>query len=108
MTTVEQRTHARYRIPPGTFAYYALGQAVIRDLSLGGVFVEDREHTPATGTEVDLEFHLDDEIIALRGTVRRVEPQVGFAVQFHELTAETKDRLEKYFRKHLGLSGKGG
>jgi hypothetical protein len=107
MTTVEQRTHPRYRIPPGSFAYYALGHAVIRDLSLGGVFVEDREHTPATGTEVELELHLDDEVIALRGRVRRVEPQVGFGVHFHELTAETKHRLERYFHKHFGLSRKG-
>ncbi len=107
MTTVEQRTHPRYRIPSGSFAYYALGHAVIRDLSLGGVFVEDREHTPATGTEVDLELHLDDEVTPIRGTVRRVEPQVGFAVQFHELPAETKQRLERHFRKVVRLSGKG-
>jgi hypothetical protein len=108
MTTVEQRTHPRYRIPPGSFAYYALGHAVVRDLSLGGVFVEDREHTPATGTEVDLGLHLGDEVIPLRGTVRRVRPQVGFAVQFLELPTETKRRLEVYFRNRLGSSGNKG
>ena len=102
MTKTEQRTTPRYRIPPGSFAYYALSRGIILDLSLGGVFLEDRENTFSQGTELDLELHLDEEVISLRGTVRRFQPKVGFTVQFHEFPAETKQRLETYFRTHLG------
>jgi hypothetical protein len=102
MTKTEKRASPRYRIQPDSFAYYALGYGIIRDLSLASVFVEDRQQSFKVGTELDLELRLDEERIALRGTVRRSLPQQGFAVQFHKLPSETRQRLEAYFRKHFG------
>jgi hypothetical protein len=102
MTRAEQRATPRYRIEPGSFAYYALGTGIIRDLSLASVFVEDNQNSFNVGTEIDLELHLEEERIPLRGTVRRSFPGKGFAVQFHTLSSEARRRLETYFRRHFG------
>ena len=102
MTRAERRATPRYRIEQDSFAYYAFGYGIIRDLSLTSVFVEDQQHSFKVGTELELELHLEGERIALHGTVRRSLPQKGFAVQFDELPPETGQRLAAYFRKHFG------
>ena len=102
MTPTERRANPRYPIAPGSFAYYALGSGVIQNLSLGGVFIEDRDASFSAGTEIDLELRLDNESVVLRGAVRRVEPQSGFAVEFLELAPEVRHRLEKHFRARFG------
>lgn len=104
MNGAERRSAPRYRIEPGSFAYYALGTGIIRDLSLASVFVEDSQNSFIEGTEIDLELHLEAERIPLRGTVRRFLPGKGFAVQLHTLSSEARQRLESYFRKHFGPS----
>ncbi len=93
----ERRATRRFRISPGTFAYYALGSAVIRDASLGGIFIEERNRQPSPGTEIELELHLGDQVFFLGGTVRRCS-QNGFAVEFAELPADIKERVARYFR----------
>jgi hypothetical protein len=102
MTETERRATPRYRIEPGSFAYYALGTGILRDLSLASVFVEDTQNSFTVDTEIDLELHLDEERIPVRGTVRRSVPGRGFAVQFRTLSSDARERLEKYFRKHFG------
>lgn len=101
MVREERRASRRYQIQPGSFAYYALGSGAIRDLSLGGVFIEDRESSFAVGTELDLELRLGQETISLRGAVRRALPGAGFAVEFLDFPAPTRQRLEDYFRTHF-------
>ena len=99
MATDERRAHARYPISPGSFAFYALGSGVIQNLSLGGVFIEDRQASFSLGSELDLELiHKNGESIVLRGIVRRSEPGSGFAVEFLGLTEDLRRRLETYFR----------
>ncbi|MGH9788847.1 MAG: PilZ domain-containing protein [Candidatus Acidiferrales bacterium] len=99
MVPEERRANPRYPIPPGSFAFYALGSGVIQNLSLGGVFVEDRQASFAVGAEVDLELILKDgDSIVLRGVVRRAEPGSGFAVAFLGLTDDLRQRLAKHFR----------
>jgi hypothetical protein len=102
MTIPERRATPRYRVKPGTFAYfYALGSqlsGVIRDLSLGGVYIEDSRNQFSEGTELDLELRVDDESISVRGVVTRAYPRQGFAVRFLEFSADLKERLERYLR----------
>jgi hypothetical protein len=99
VATEERRANPRYPIPPGSFAFYALGSGVIKNLSLGGVFIEDRQATFAVGSEVDLELiHKEGNSVVLRGLVRRAEPGVGFAVEFLGVSDETRQRLADYFR----------
>lgn len=103
-TAAERRTHPRYRLKTGSFAYYALGQAAIRDLSLAGVFIEDRQNKFPEGTELALELRLENETIPLQGTVCRCAPNVGFAVRFQDIHRSTKERLDKHFRNKFGPS----
>jgi hypothetical protein len=102
MTGAERRTTLRYRIEPGSFAHYALGTGIIRDLSSASVFVEDNQNSFNVGTEIDLELQLEEERIPLRGIVRRSLPGKGFAVQFQTLSSGAKQQLEAYFRRHFG------
>ncbi|MCI0403436.1 MAG: PilZ domain-containing protein [Acidobacteria bacterium] len=102
MVAEERRAHRRHSISPGSFAFYALGSGVIRNLSLGGVFVEDRDASFAVGEEVDLELILSEgDSVVLRGAVRRAQPGKGFAVEFLDLPDDFRRRLETYFRAHF-------
>ena len=101
MVADERRAHPRHSIAPGSFAFYALGSGVIQNLSLGSVFIEDRDASFAMGAEVDFELILrEGDSIVLRGVVRRAEPGKGFAVEFLGLPEELRRRLETYFRAH--------
>lgn len=102
MSGSERRATPRYRARPGTFAhYYHLGPGYVRDISLGGVYIEDHRSQFSEGTELDLELRLGDESISVRGVVQRSYPEEGFAVQFLEISSEAKERLERYFRTLL-------
>ena len=102
MVTDERRANPRHSIVPGSFAFYALGSGVIQNLSLGGVFIEDKEASFAVGAEIDFELILrEGDSIVLRGAVRRAEPGRGFAVEFIGLSDELRQRLTTYFRSHF-------
>lgn len=107
MTGSERRAAPRYRVKPGTFAYfYALGSqstAAIRDLSLGGIYIEDSLSQFSEGTELELELRLGNESISLRGVVARAYAGEGFAVRFLEYSVEMKERLERYLRNVLNV-----
>ncbi|MFQ5777346.1 MAG: PilZ domain-containing protein [Terriglobia bacterium] len=105
-TSAERRATPRYRIQPGSFAYYALGSGAIRDISLGGVFIEDRKSSFSAGTELDLELRLSGEAIVLRGVVKRSIPQVGFGVQFEDFSRTMRERLQQLFRAEHASPGR--
>ncbi len=67
----------------------------IRNLSLSGVFIEDREPLEI-GKTVYLELHLGQDRIPCQGIVRRSVPRQGMGVQFKNLAPEAKDCLERY------------
>jgi hypothetical protein len=100
--TPERRAAPRYAIQQGTFTYfYALGgrsTAIIRDLSLGGVYIGDKSCQFKEGTELDVELLTDDGPAMFRGVVTRSYPQQGFAVRFLEYSGELRERLERYLR----------
>ncbi len=101
----DRRRTPRYQIRPDTFAYFYPADeestGLVRNLSLGGVYIEDAHNEFTEGTGLELELNLDNEKISLRGVVTRTYPHKGFALRFEEQSAEAKDLLERYLR-HAG------
>lgn len=100
MTTADRRSSPRYRALPGTFAYFhSFGSrtvGAIRDLSLGGVYIEDPRSRFSEESELDLELPLENEVLVLRGVVARAFPGQGFAVQFRAGPSDKEERLEEF------------
>jgi PilZ domain len=64
----------------------------VRDLSLGGLFVETAMRT-ALGTSVKLDFLVEEGQIRAEGVVRRVESR-GLGLKFSAIADEDKKRLK--------------
>ncbi len=107
MTPSERRSAPRYRVKPGSFAYFhALGSqsgAAIRDLSLGGLYNEDPRNEFSEVTELDLELRLGNKTVSLRGVGAHAYAGEGFAVRFLEYSSDMTERLEKHLRGLLSL-----
>ncbi len=71
--------------------------AEVRDVSARGAFVADERPLPL-GRRFDLRFQLEENgpPIQVRAVVRRVDPQIGMAVEFTELPEETADYLSRW------------
>jgi len=85
----------RFPVAPQDYAIHTGRSWRIRNLSLSGAFIEDREPLES-GKTVYLELHLGQERIPCQGIVRRSVPREGMGVQFENIGPETKDRLERY------------
>jgi hypothetical protein len=98
----DRRAAPRFEMRPETFAYFYPADEEstghVRNLSLGGVYIEDKKSAFAEGSEVQLELKLDDESLTLRGQVTRTYPNKGFALRFLDYSTELKDWLERYLR----------
>lgn len=98
----DRRTSPRYQVGADTFAYFypadeeSTGR--VRNLSLGGVYVEDPRNSFAQDTELDLVLRLEGENITFRVAVTRSYPNKGFAARFLDYSTELKEQLEKYLR----------
>ena len=68
--------------------------ANLTDISLGGCYVETSNIVPP-GTELKLTFSVDDGQLHAPGTVARIDPGIGLAVQFKELNREDKDKMHR-------------
>jgi len=68
--------------------------ANLTDISLGGCYVETSAIVPP-GTELKLIFSVDDGQLHAAGTVARIDPGSGLAVQFKELNREDKDKMHR-------------
>ncbi len=68
--------------------------ANLTDISLGGCYVETSAIVPP-GTELKLIFSVDDGQLHAAGTVARIDPGMGLAVQFKELNREDKDKMHR-------------
>jgi diguanylate cyclase (GGDEF)-like protein/putative nucleotidyltransferase with HDIG domain len=68
--------------------------ANLTDISLGGCYVETSNIVPP-GTELKLVFSVDDGQLHAAGTVARIDPGMGLAVQFKELNREDKDKMHR-------------
>ena len=74
-------------------------QGYVRDLSLGGIFVNTAMRF-AAGDEIDLEISVrSGEPIRIKGEVVRVVQPIGAAIKFLESTPKsTLDRLDKLLK----------
>jgi len=64
------------------------------DISMGGCYVETSAIlTP--GTRIKVVFSIDDGQLQAEGSVTRIEPGTGIAVQFQELNREARDRMQR-------------
>jgi hypothetical protein len=69
----------------------------IRDISPTGAFIADERPFPL-GRKLELRFRLDasSPTIEVHAIVRRVDPQIGMAVEFIELSEEAVEQLNRY------------
>lgn len=97
-----QRLFARVAPPSLLVAEYPGMRSAVRDLSLAGAFIEDERPLPG-GRLFDLRLCSDKPPveIVLRAIVRRVESQVGMAVEFVALSPEGKKQLQQVLEQGL-------
>lgn len=78
-------------------------RSVVRDLSPTGAFIEDERPFPV-GKRFQLRLRSEELSgeIEVTAVVRRVEPQVGMAVEFVSLSRSGKERLREFVNKTHG------
>jgi diguanylate cyclase (GGDEF)-like protein/putative nucleotidyltransferase with HDIG domain len=62
------------------------------DISLGGCYVETSAIL-APGSDVKLVFSIDDGTLSTEGSVARIHPGSGAAVQFKEMSRESREKM---------------
>ncbi|HVI07970.1 MAG TPA: diguanylate cyclase [Candidatus Binatia bacterium] len=62
------------------------------DLSLGGCYVETSALLPP-GSNLKLVFSIDDGSLNTEGTIARIHPGSGVAVQFKEMSRESREKM---------------
>ncbi len=92
----DQRLHTRMKcrltieLHPQGAAGPVFGNMI--DISLGGCYVETSAILP-TGSNVRLVFSIDDGALSTEGTVARIHPGSGVAIQFKEMSRESRERM---------------
>ena len=96
----DRRGQLRIIPPEAIVAEYPGLRSVIRDLSPTGAFIEDNRPFPV-GHLIDLRLRGENlaEPIHVRAIVRRVEPQIGMAVEFVALTEIMRTALLRYIEQ---------
>ena len=92
MSPKDRRATPRFQPKPGNHITYGETSAVIRDLSLEGVFVFDLDPLPV-GSEVMFTLRVGDQDISLEGVVRHSVDQEGMGIQFTNVSPVSKRRL---------------
>jgi diguanylate cyclase (GGDEF)-like protein/putative nucleotidyltransferase with HDIG domain len=64
------------------------------DISLGGCFVETSAILPS-GTALNLVFSIDDGKLQAEGSVVRIDPGTGIAVQFNDMNRENREIIPR-------------
>jgi diguanylate cyclase (GGDEF)-like protein/putative nucleotidyltransferase with HDIG domain len=64
------------------------------DVSLGGCFVETSALLPP-GSKLKLIFSIDDGKLQAQGSVIRIDPGLGIAVQFNDMNRDDRDRMHR-------------
>jgi diguanylate cyclase (GGDEF)-like protein len=68
--------------------------ANLTDVSMGGCYVETSSIV-SPGNKIKIGFSMDDATLSADGTVARLDPGSGIAVQFRELNREGRERMFK-------------
>jgi hypothetical protein len=92
MSQKDRRATQRFQAKPENRVIYGATSAVIRDLSLEGVFVFDPDPLPG-GSEIVFTLRAGNQDISLEGIVRYSVDQEGMGIQFTRVSAESKRRL---------------
>jgi diguanylate cyclase (GGDEF)-like protein/putative nucleotidyltransferase with HDIG domain len=94
----DRRSHPRLKcrvtIELQTDAGTAPVFANLTDISMGGCYVETSNIVSA-GSKIKIGFSMDDASMSTEGTVLRLDPGSGIAVQFREVNREGRERMFK-------------
>ncbi|MGH9862916.1 MAG: PilZ domain-containing protein [Candidatus Acidiferrales bacterium] len=101
MAGFDKRIMPRLPVSAGNYVIYTEGSGGIRDISLGGVFIEDSAPL-SEGTVFSFDLRLGNTDVPVRGVVRRMVPGVGMGVQFQNLPPATQTRLERFLASMEG------
>lgn len=96
----DRRSNHRVIPPEAIVAEYPGLRSVIRDLSPTGAFIEDNRPFPV-GHLIDLRLRGESlpEPLHIKAIVRRVEPQIGMAVEFVSLSKSARALLSNFIEK---------
>ena len=102
-----RRHYPRVETPSGVWVYWNCegrdDTSRVRDLSLGGMFVETAE-VRDLDTTVKLDFLVQEGQIRAEAVVRHVKPGSGLGLKFTALTEEDGPRLTALMTRLRGLS----
>ena len=105
MGAPDKRFSPRLAATASDYVVYVEGSGRVRDISLGGAFIEDRQPFPV-GTVFGFTLSLGNEMLPLKGVVRQCVPDTGMGVRFHEVSVDARNRLERILnqmiRSHAG------
>jgi hypothetical protein len=91
-----RRHHRRVETPEGVWAFWRCGRTEdtsrVRDLSVGGLFIETRKVCPV-GATVELHFLVQDGEVRASATVRYVKAGSGLGLQFETVRNEDQTRF---------------
>jgi hypothetical protein len=91
-----RRHHKRIETPEGVWVLWRCGRTEdtsrVKDLSVGGLFVETRKVCPV-GATVELHFLVQDGEVRASGTVRFVTEGTGMGLQFKAVRSEDQERF---------------
>jgi len=97
-----RRHHKRVETPDGVWVLWKCGRAEdtsrVKDLGVGGVFVETKKACPVGGT-VDLHFLVPDGEVRASATVRFVLSGVGMGLQFKAVRGEDQTRFASMIKR---------
>ena len=97
-----RRSHKRVDTPQGVWVYWRCGRAEdtsrIRDMSVGGVFVETKKILPIDAT-IELNFLVEDGGIVAKAAVRYVLPGVGVGLQFKNVRTEDQPHFAAMIKR---------
>ena len=112
MEQSNQLTLPRVPTTSGQYASFPGGVAALRELSVGGATLEDRDPLPI-GSRIRLTLHLGSETVSCVGLVKRSVLDEGMAVEFADISTADRKRLQEFItaadraarraRLHAGL-----
>ncbi len=97
-----RRHHKRVETPHGVWVIWRCGRTEdtsrVRDLSVGGLFIETSKVCPIDAT-VELHFLVEDGEVRATGTVRYVKAGSGLGLQFKSVRPEDQVRFATMIKR---------
>lgn len=98
----KKRRYPRIELPKGMWvAWHDGGKrwvSRVRTLGMGGLYINIPD-PPTVGTVVRLLFEVPSGEVRARAIVRDVKPGEGMGVEFREMTAEDRARLQQLLKR---------